>query len=72
MASSSLIISTGMVALSPMTVAPVCHVGDPLQLSCKAPVRSLRRSILQVNDQGTLEDVINSVLIESSDNNQMK
>ena len=28
--------------------------------------------ILQVNDQGTLEDVINSVLIESSDNNQMK
>ena len=61
-----------MLSLSPMTVAPVCHVGDPLQLTCTASVRSLRWSILQVNDQGILVHVINSVLIESSDGNQMK
>ena len=61
-----------MLTLSPMTEAPVCRVGDPLQLTCTAPVQSLRWSIFQVNDQGTLADVINSVLIESSDNNQMK
>ena len=58
--------------LSPMTVAPVCHVGDPVQLACMSPVRSLRWSILQVNDQGTLVEVTNSVLIDASDDNQRK
>ena len=62
-----------MVTLSPMTVAPVCHVGDPVQLACMSPVQSLRWSILQVNDQGrTPVEVINSVLIDASDDNQRK
>ena len=55
-----------------MTVAPVCHVGDPLQLACMSPVRSLRWRFLQVNDLGTLVEVTNSVLIDASDDNQRK
>ena len=61
-----------MLSLSPLTVASVCRVGDSLQLTCIAPVRSLRWSILQVNDQGTLVGVTNSVLIDGSDDNQRK
>ena len=55
-----------------MTVAPVCHVGDPLQMTCTAPAQSLRWSIFQVNEQGLLTEVTGSVLIDSHDANQRK
>ena len=32
----------GMVKLSPEMVAPVCHVGDPLLLTCTASVEFIR------------------------------
>jgi hypothetical protein len=48
-----------MVTLSPMPVAPVCHVGDPLQLTCTASVASLsiEWSFTVVNQQGRDEPV---------------
>ena len=49
----------GMVILSPMSVAPVCNVGDPLQLMCNASVEFIRWNVLQSNEQGTLEEVAN-------------
>ena len=67
-----MIIIIGMLSLSPMTVAPVCHVGDQLELTCTAPVRSLRWSIFQVNEQSLLTEVTNSVLIDSHDANQKR
>ena len=60
-----------MLTLSPMMVAPVCHVGDPLQLTCTAPVEFLRWSILRVNEQGTLERITNDVKVNSRDDSQM-
>jgi hypothetical protein len=60
-----------MVTLSPMTVAPVCRVGDPLQITCIAPAQFMRWSILQVNDQGTLEEATTSVQLNSLDDNQI-
>ena len=38
-----------------MTVAPVCHVGDPLQLTCNASVQFISWSVFRVNEQGILE-----------------
>ena len=62
-----------MVTLVPEMEAPVCRVGDPLQLTCTAPAQSIRWSIFRVtNEQGTLAEVTNSVIIDSSDANQMK
>ena len=61
----------GMLILSPMMVAPVCHVGDQLRLTCTASVQYIRWSILQANEQGTLVEVANSVQINSIDDNQM-
>ena len=61
----------GMVILSPMSVAPVCQVGDPLQLTCTASVQFIKWSILQVNDQGKLEGPTTSVQINSLDDNQI-
>ena len=61
-----------MLTLSPMTVAPVCHVGDPLQLTCIASVEFLRWNVLRVNEQGDLVDVINSEIINSRDIVQTK
>ena len=58
-----------MVSLSPMTVAPVCRVGDPLQITCTASVEFIKWSILQTNEQGTLVEVFNSVQINSRDAN---
>ena len=55
-----------------MTVAPVCRIGDPLQLTCTASVQFIRWHIFRVNEQGILVEVINSVLIDSSDDNQRK
>ena len=56
-----------MVTLSPMSVAPVCSAGDPLQLTCTAHAEFLRWNILRTNEQGTLVNVINSELINSRD-----
>ena len=56
-----------------MVVAPVCHIGDPLEVTCTASVESIRWSIFRViNDQGTLSQITNSVLIDSMDDNQQK
>ena len=41
-----------------MSVAPVCRVGDPLQLTCRASVESLQWSLMVVNEQGRDEDIL--------------
>ena len=46
-----------MVTLSPMTVAPVCRVGDPLQITCTASVEFIRWSIVVVNEQGMDDEI---------------
>ena len=67
------IIFTGQLTLSPMSVAPVCSVGDPLQLTCTASVQAIRWSIFRViDDQGTLSEITNSVLIDNNDAHQRK
>ena len=43
--------------LSPITVAPVCDIGDPLQLTCRASVQFISWSIMVINDEGRLEDI---------------
>ena len=59
-----------MLTLSPMMVAPVCHVGDPLQLTCTASqAQFIKWRFLQ---QGTMEEITNSVNIDARDANQMK
>ena len=52
-----------------MMVAPVCRIGDPLQLTCtaSAPIEFQRWRVLRANEQGTLVDVINSDIINSRD-----
>ena len=51
----------------------MCPIGDPLQLTCTASVQFIRWSIFRViNDQGTPSEITNSVLIDNSDDNQMK
>ena len=45
------------IKLSPMSVAPVCRVGDPLQLTCTASVQFISWSIMVINNQGTLEEI---------------
>ena len=57
-----------MVTMSPMSVAPVCDVGDPLQLICTASVEFIRWSIMVVNDQGIIEEI--TVNINSGDTSQ--
>ena len=66
-----LLLCIGSVTLSPMMIATVCRVGDPLQLTCTASVEFIRWSIFQANEQGTLVSVINSVQINSRDPYQM-
>ena len=64
----------GLVTLSPMSVAPVCRVGDPLQITCTvtASVRFISWGVFQINEQGTLEQIVSDVLISSTgSNNQM-
>ena len=63
----------GMEILSSVMVAPVCRVGDPLQLTCTASVEFIQWSILRINhEQGvTLEKVTNDVIINSRDPSQM-
>ena len=54
---SDLCAGTDVVTLSPVTVAPVCRVGDPLQLTCTASVQFIRWNIMVVNDQGIEEEI---------------
>ena len=54
-----------MLTLSPMMVAPVCHVTDPLLLTCTASVEFIGWSILQANEQ------IAAAHINARDTNQM-
>ena len=48
-----------MLTLSPMMVAPVCDVGDPLQLTCTptASITFLEWSLRVVNDHGMVEEI---------------
>ena len=46
-----------MVTLSPMTVASVCHVGDPLNLTCTASVEFISWSFTVVTEQGRDEEI---------------
>ena len=62
---------TGLLKLSPMIVAPVCRIGDPLQLTCTASVQFIRWSILQVNEPSTLVEATTSVQINALDYNQI-
>ena len=57
-----------------MSVAPVCRVGDPLQLICTASdsVEFIIWSILQANEPGTLTEIATPVQINSRDANQMR
>ena len=48
---------TGTLTLSPMSVAPVCRVGDPLQIICTASVQFIRWSITVVNELGREEEI---------------
>jgi hypothetical protein len=50
-------ILAGTVTISPMMVAPVCDVGDPVNLTCMASVEFIRWSIMVVNDQGITEEI---------------
>ena len=54
-----------LLTLSPMMVAPVCSVGDPLQITCTASEEFIRWSILHLNEQGIREEITNSVQINS-------
>ena len=54
-----------------MILAPVCHVNDTLSITCRASVQFIRWSVLQVNEQGTLERVTTDAQINSRDANQM-
>ena len=56
-----------------MTVAPVCRVGDPLNLTCTSSIRFITWSISgpRVDEQGDLENVINDEPLNSEDTLQM-
>ena len=47
-----------MLTLSPMSVAPVCRVGDPLQLTCTASAtNNIQWRFTVANEQGVEEDL---------------
>ena len=52
-------------------VAPVCCVGDPLQITCTASVEFIIWRISQTNEQGMFVELANPVHINSRDANQM-
>ena len=52
-------------------VAPVCRIGDPLRITCTASVEFIRWNILELNEHGILEEITNSVQINSRDPYQM-
>ena len=55
--------------LSSATIAPVCHVGDPLQLTCTASVAFLQWSLRVVNEQGR-DEIITMFITVSAPSNQ--
>ena len=59
----------GLLTLSPITVAPVCHVRDALQLTCTASVASIEWSFTVVNQQGR-EELVNSFSTAGAFSNQ--
>ena len=69
----SIFFITGQLTLSPTTVAPVCRVGDPLNLTCTSSIQFITWSISGpgVNEQGDLENVINDEPLNSEDTLQM-
>ena len=54
-----------------MLVAPVCRVGDQLNLTCTASIEFITWSVFCVNEQGILERAINDEPINSEDMLQM-
>jgi hypothetical protein len=60
-----------MQTISPTTVAPVCGVGDPLNLICTASIQFISWSVLRVNEQGILERVFFDEPLNSEDLLQM-
>ena len=64
-------LNVGLLTLSPMNVAPVCHVGDPFQITCTASIEFISWSIFRVNEQGLLERAIIDEPINSQDQVQM-
>ena len=63
----SFLCNAGMLTISPMTVAPVCQVGDPLNFTCTASVEFISWNI---NEQ-SMKRVINDEPINSEDSLQM-
>ena len=61
----------GQLTLSPMSVASVCRVGAPLQLTCTADVQNIKWNVLQTNEQGVLQEVTPVVKFTTADANQM-
>ena len=57
-----------MLTLSPMTMVPVCRIGDAVTITCTASVEFMSWSVLR---QGTLEMLSNDQTINSRDGNQM-
>ena len=58
-----------MLILSPMMVAPVCHVGDPINLTCTASVEFISWSIVVVNAHGRDQEI--TAFINSRDTSQL-
>ena len=46
-----------MLTLSPMSVAPVCRVGDPLQVTCTAYVVNIQWRFTVANEKGVDEEL---------------
>ena len=64
-------LNAGLLIISPVSVAPVCRVGDPLQLTCTSSAEFITWSIFRVNEQEMLEKAINDEPINSEDELQM-
>ena len=58
----------GTIILFPMSVARVCRVGDPLQLTCTASVDFLEWNMMVINEQGRLHEI--TAFSNSRDMNQ--
>ena len=54
--------------ISPMMMVPVCRIGDPVSITCTAPVEFISWNILR---QGTLQMITNIQQINSRDPHQM-
>jgi hypothetical protein len=52
---------TGMVTLSPTSVAPVCQIGDPLELTCSSTGSFIRWMITVSNEQGVPQEYRRSI-----------